>query len=69
MGKQLTGRTDLLKDSLCADASAASLACLEKNSTQRELCSSFFTAYRECKKKVLADAVAARRAKNSGITS
>ncbi|ORY87591.1 hypothetical protein BCR37DRAFT_390135 [Protomyces lactucae-debilis] len=33
----------------CEESSRASLKCLDKNAYDREACSDFFRAYRECK--------------------
>ena len=34
----------------CAEASKASLACMETNDYDREKCMAYFQAYRDCKK-------------------
>lgn len=58
MAHQTRGRTDKPSEGPCADAASASLACVEVR--DRSECAQLFAVYRECKKKALAEVVAAR---------
>ncbi|KFZ10808.1 hypothetical protein V502_07916 [Pseudogymnoascus sp. VKM F-4520 (FW-2644)] len=45
----------------CQDLATRSLKCLHRNGGQREMCSDYFQAYRDCKKQWLADRKEAKR--------
>ncbi|KIP09997.1 hypothetical protein PHLGIDRAFT_115813 [Phlebiopsis gigantea 11061_1 CR5-6] len=46
----------------CADASKASMACLNKNNFDKEKCTAYFQAYRDCKRAWLEQRKADRKA-------
>ena len=45
----------------CAEASKASMKCLDRNDYDKEKCADFFRAYRECKSRWLEDRKEDRR--------
>ncbi|KAF2810406.1 uncharacterized protein BDZ99DRAFT_462981 [Mytilinidion resinicola] len=45
----------------CEEAAQRSLRCLYRNEGDREMCTDFFQAYRDCKKQWMKDKAAARK--------